>query len=89
MYSASAETRARACASHVMWESSLSLFEQAAVGWEDLALHNAVEFFMKSQRLFEVFLKITDSPVFEDAFNGKNPNFKLENQVYPGKVSVF
>ena len=48
MYSASAETRARACASHVMWESSLSLFEQAAVGWEDLARHNAVEAFMKS-----------------------------------------
>ena len=82
MYSASAETRARACASHVMWESSLSLFEQAAVGWEDLALHNAVEFFMKSQRLFEVCLKITDSPVFEDTFNGKNPNFKLENPVH-------
>ena len=52
MYSASAETRARACASHVMWESSLSLFEQAAVGWEDLARHNAAEAFMKSYLFF-------------------------------------
>jgi hypothetical protein len=52
MYSASAETRARACASHVMWESSLSLFEQAAVYREDLARHITVEFFMKSDMPF-------------------------------------